>query len=152
MKWKAELEEKKLDALFVLFDGVSDEELKAHLAKFLCIRTSGLVETTLKNLIIEYIDKSSPVPVQKFVIEKIQNITNLKYTKLHGALCSFKDAWGSKFEALTTDAQREALNAVVSNRNKIAHGEPDNISFEVLKTYYLSIKEVISHLKGIVKK
>lgn len=152
MRKRIELQERKLDDLFKLFQSVQDEELKAYLAKFLCIRASGFIETSLKNLIIDFSQGSSPKPIQKFVLQKLKNVTNLNYDRLASVLNSFNSEWAMQFKETISDEQKSALNSVISNRNNIAHGENDNISYELMKNYYKNIKEIVEQLKGIIRK
>jgi hypothetical protein len=152
MKWKSEFQERKLDDLFRLFQSVQDEELKAYLAKFLCVRASGFIETSFKNLVNDYISGTCPKPIERYVSIKVKGITNLNYERLMITLRSLNIDWAAELEAKTTEEQRSALNSVISNRNNIAHGENDSISYELMKGYYKSIKEVVSHLKKIIRK
>jgi hypothetical protein len=152
MRWRIEFQERKLDDLFNLFQSVQDEELKAYLAKFLCIRASGFIETSFKNLINDYINGTCPKPIQKFVSMKVKGVTNLNYERLHTTIKSLHSEWATDFEAITTEEQRSALNSVISNRNNISHGENDSISYELMRGYYKSIKEIVGHLKQIIRK
>src|SRR6478609_1994178 len=130
MKIRIELQEQKLEKLFESFNAVQDEEVKAYLAKFLCIRTSGFLETSFKNLIYEYVSGTCPKPIQKYVSSKIKGVTNLSYERLVGVMKTIHLDWAVEFESKITDEQRSSLNSVISNRNNIAHGENDSISYQ----------------------
>lgn len=152
MRWRIEIQERKLDDLFHLFQSVQDEELQAYLAKFLCVRTSGFIETSFKNLINDYINGTCPKPIQKYVSIKVKGVTNLSYERLLTTMNSLDTEWANSLKARTTEEQRSALNSVISNRNNIAHGENDSISYELMKGYYKSVKEIVGHLKQIIRK
>lgn len=152
MKWKIDQQERKLDDLFAYFQSVEDDELRAYLSKFLCVRASGFIESSFKNLIYDYIQGTSPQPIQKFVTNKLKTVTNLNYNKLISVVTSLNKDWANELENLINDEQRAALNSVVSNRNNIAHGENDSISYDLMKNYYRSIKEVVAHLKFVIRK
>jgi len=152
MKFKLQSQEKKLDELFSLVEKIEEEEVKALLSKLLCVRTSGLIESAVKNLINEYIVGTSPKPVQDFVNKKMKNATNLRYEKLLEILAMYSIKWSESFADRINDEQRAALNSIVSNRNNIAHGENDSISFIIMKDYYKQAKVVIDTLKEIIKK
>lgn len=152
MNWKISGQEEKLDELFAFFQSVEDEEIRAYLAKFLCIRASGFVEASFRNLVDAYMDGTSPKHIQRFVSIKLRNASNLKYEKLLAVLKILNHEWAWQFEKKINDRQKAALNSVVSNRNNIAHGENDAISYELMKAYYGSIKEVVYCLKSIIKK
>jgi hypothetical protein len=152
MRWKLEQQEKKIDSLFELVGQVADDETKAVLSKFLCVRTSGFIESSLKNLLNEYIQGTSPKNIQQFVYKKIKTITNLKFEKLSETLALFSEKWKEDFVDMISDEQKASLNSIVSNRNNIAHGEIDSISFEIMKEYYKHARAVVDALKEIIKK
>jgi hypothetical protein len=83
---------------------------------------------------------------------KVKGVTNLNYERLHTTIKSLHSEWATDFEAITTEEQRSALNSVISNRNNISHGENDSISYELMRGYYKSIKEIVGHLKQIIRK
>lgn len=152
MKWKLAQEEKKLDSLFEVVQNVEDEEQKALLSKFLCVRASGFVESSIRNLIAEFTDGTSPHQIQSYINKEVRYITNLKYSRLIEVLSNFDKKWADQFESQVNDEQKAALNTVVSNRNNIAHGENDAISYVLMVEYYQRIKEVVHILKAIIKK
>jgi len=149
---KIHSQQKKLDDLYNLVENIKDEEVQALMAKFLCVRTSGFLESSLKNLINEYLHGTSPKPIESFVNNKVKRETNLKYDRLVSILESFDKEWANKLSNEITDNQKEALNTIVSNRNNIAHGENDNISYVLIRDYYQRIKEVVVILIKVVKK
>ncbi len=152
MKWKLEQQEKKLNSLFETVQNVEDEEQQALLAKFLCVRASGFVESSVRNLVSEFTDGTSPAQIQSYVNKEIRYVTNLRFSKLAELLNDFDNNWSDQFKVRVNDEQRAALNAVVSNRNNIAHGENDAISYLQMVAYYQRIKEVVHIFKGIIKK
>ena len=152
MKWRLDQEEKKLDNLFDVVRNVKDEEQKALLSKLLCVRASGFVESSIRNLIAEFIDGTSPHQIQSYINKEIKYITNLRYSRLVEVLNGFDENWADQFASKINDEQKSALNTVVSNRNNIAHGEVDAISYTLMVEYYQRIKEVVFILKDIIKK
>lgn len=152
MRLKLEQQETKLNQLFSKVESVADEETKAILSKFLCVRTSGYIEAALKALVNEFVSGSSPKCVQRFVNDKMRTVTNLKYERILNILSSYDDDWSRRFSELITEEQRAALNSIVSNRNNISHGENDSVSYELMKGYFEHAKHVVRTLKEIVKK
>ncbi len=152
MKLRLESQEKRLDELFKTVEKVTDDELKSLLSKHLCVRTSGFIETALKSLISDYMSGTSPQPIQQYVTLKLKNVTNLRFEKLSEFLSTFNASWKQQFEIGMTDERRAALNSIINNRNNIAHGENDSISYLSMRDYYLHAKEVVMLLKLIIKK
>lgn len=152
MKWKLEQQEKKLDSLFLMCQKIEDVEQQAVMAKFLCVRASGFVESSFRHLISEYTDGTSPRQIQSYVNKKTKYVTNLNFEKILELLATFDNDWKESFVLAVSDEQKSALNTIVSNRNNIAHGENDSISYVLMTNYYERIKEVVDLLKSIIRK
>ena len=141
-----------LDALFVTAESLEDEEIQGHFAKYLCVKTSGLFESYIKSQIGDYADSTSAQPIARHVKAKNKNFTNIDFRKLDGFLNSFSPDWWQKFETDLTADMKSSLNSVISNRNNIAHGNPDSITFGNMKTHYSNMKKVINLLDEIIKR
>jgi len=152
MKWKLQQQEKKLDKLFLLVKSIEDDEAKSLLSKFLCVRTSGFIESSVKNLVNEFSNGTSPKQIQKYVSHKIKYATNLYPARIAELLGAFDTDWKKNFESQITDEQKAALNSIISNRNNIAHGENDAINFTSMESFYTHAKEVVAMLENIISK
>jgi hypothetical protein len=145
--------EKSLDRLFNEVSLLQDEDInKAHLSRYLCVRTSGYMESVTRILIAKLCDGTSPKSIQNYVQKRSKYITNLGYKKMSNLLAEFDQAWAENFSARITEQQKSSMNSVVSNRNNIAHGNSDSISFNLMKQYYIDVKEVANLLEEIIKK
>jgi hypothetical protein len=152
IRFNIENQELKLDLLLSKIENTKDDELKAHLSKYFCVKISGFLENVIKNLIAIYVEKGSPKPVSNFVLQDIKGVTNLSGEKLSKFLAKFSTDWEDKFKDKITDKQIASLNSIISNRNSIAHGQQDNISYNAVSEYYLDLKEVVITLVEIIKK
>lgn len=152
MRLRLESQEHQLDTLFSTVEKQPDDEIKAYLSKYLCVRTSGFLENVVKNLISEYVTGSTPKPIENYVSREMRNLTNLDDKKLCNFLKKFDPTWEENFLKEISERQKSSLRSVISNRNNIAHGNQDSISFIQMKQYYEDIKEVVQLLKGIIKK
>lgn len=127
-----------------------DEQLRTQMAQYFCIRVSALVELALKEYLKANIAGAAPKHIQTFVISKTKNITNLKFNKLKTSLESFSPEWGQQLEENLTDEERDALDSLVNERNKIAHGNPTNITLRQVENYFNAVKSILSKLKVIL--
>jgi hypothetical protein len=141
-----------LDALFITAESISDEEIQGHFAKYLCVKTSGLFENYIKSQIGDFADSTSAQQIAKHVKAKNKHFTNIDYRKLDGFINSFSTDWWEKFEKELNADLKSSLNSIISNRNNIAHGNPDSITFGNMKTHYENMKKIISILDSIIKK
>jgi hypothetical protein len=56
---------------------------------------------------------------------------------------AFDQDWAEHLAAETVGARKDAVDSVVNNRNRIAHGENVGISYVRIKEYYDRVVEVI---------
>jgi len=131
----------------------SDDEVKSLLAKIICIRISGLLETALKCRISDYSDKRTPNEIKRFLSQKIKDITNLKSTKLCDVLGTFSNDWKCSFEEeLTTNAQlKSSLDSLISLRHDIAHGQNCDVTLKSILQYFNDAKIVVNLFDSIIK-
>ena len=152
MKLKLESQERKLYDLYQQISKVQDDEIKAHMSKYFCVKMSGYLENTIKILVANYSEKSSPQAISAYVQNSLKTTTNLSEDKLINLLKKFNDDWAVSFTEKINEQQIESLNSIISNRNSIAHGQQDNISYQIISQYFSDIKQIIGILKEIIKK
>ena len=143
--------ERKLDEMFEMVDALPNNEAKARLAEYLCIRTSGLLEKVVKQLISEFIEGSQQ-ETNKFVSSKIQMVSNLNHPKLRKLLESFSLEWRSAYLESASVQEIASLNSILDLRNSIAHGGSQTTSYGIVKGHYDNVKSVIGRLKVIIRK
>jgi hypothetical protein len=141
-----------LDALFLTLDSIEDDEIKSHFSKYLCIKVSGLLENYIKSQIGDYVDSTCSQPTSKFVKGKLKTFTNIDFKKLSGFLESFDEKWKNQFDDIIEDRIKSSLNAIISNRNNIAHGNNDSITPRVMTEHYENLKLIINILDEIIKR
>ena len=141
-----------IESLFKLGEKIKDEEIQGHFAKYLCIKTSGLLENYVKATIGDYVDNSSSKPTANYVKSKMKAFASIDYQKLTNFLGSFNQDWKNDFCEKMDDKLKSSLNSLISNRNNIAHGIPDAITFNIIKEHYEATKNVIRILDNIIKK
>tara|TARA_R100001530_G_scaffold126555_1_gene95417 strand:+ start:1099 stop:1563 length:465 start_codon:yes stop_codon:yes gene_type:complete len=151
--YKLKIYERQLDSLFNEVSQIQEGEInKAHLSRYLCVRTSGYLENVIRILIAHFCDGTSPQPINNYIVNRTKYITNLDYKRLKGLLYEFDSNWGSQFEEKITERQKSSINSVISNRNNIAHGNQDSITYRDMVNYYQDVKEVCDILINIIKK
>lgn len=141
----------KIDNIFSLTKIIVDDETKSALSKYLCILVSGYIELNLKEIILEYATTKSSPTIQNYIEFSIQNMTNLKTSKIIENLKRFNLDWGTQLEDKINSEQKDAIDAIVANRNNIAHGKDVGISYSRIGDYYNRTQEVIKIIEEVVK-
>lgn len=147
-------QEKSLDKLFEMVSKLEEDEIKAHLAKYLCIQASGYLENVIKELIAEYHAGTCKQSTANFVNDKLKNFTNINDEKLSNFLSSFNSEWENQFKQKASEQHLSSLTSIISQRNQIAHGNASrsNISYKSMVQYYADLKEIVKILKNIIDK
>jgi len=151
---RLEFQEKTLDNLFEKVSKLEEDEIKSHLAKYLCIQASGYLENVIKELVAEYHTGTCSKSTANFVTLKVRHFTNINSAKLSEFLNSFNDEWENQFKAKVSQQSLSSLSSIISQRNQIAHGDSNlsNLSYKTMVQYYTDLKEIVKILRTIIAK
>lgn len=145
MKVELLREKQKIDNIFSLIKDQSyDAEILTHWARYICILTSGLLENSLRIMLLHYSTVHSHPNVSNYAKKNIRSITNLNAEKLRQLLGSFSSEWSLSFEQNLSSEQKDAMDSIVANRNNIAHGYTVGITLARVRAYYSRILEIVS--------
>jgi hypothetical protein len=126
----------RLDVLFSRLGHVSDLELQAHWARYLCVLTSGFLEVAVKALLSQYCrGKSSPI-IANFVDKRLDDFQSAKMASICNLVRQFNPSWADELELNTAGELKDAVDSIVANRHHIAHGRDVPISYTQIKAYY----------------
>jgi len=141
----------RIDNLFVVAERLQDDEAKAALSRHLCVLTSGYIEISIKEILLDYASGKAVQNIQVFLEASLKNITNMNTPKICEQLARFSTDWMHRFENELSDEQKDAIDTTVRNRNLIAHGKDVGISLVQARTYYKKIKEVIENIRKTIE-
>jgi hypothetical protein len=142
----------RLDDLFSKITDVTDLELQAHWAKYLCILVSGFIENSIKAILIKYCRDCSNQFVSDFVESQMSNMTNFGSSKILKLIQSFNPTWESALSDYLQQNEdvKTALDSVVANRHLIAHGKNIGMSFVDMRDYYQSVKRFFDFMETVI--
>ena len=144
---------RQLQVLKSLFDKVKalpegDIEIISHWAKYLCVLTAGFIENSLSEVYIDFTARSSSSHVASFSRKVLSQIQNPKTERFIEITSSFNKSWGDDLELFVGEnGRREAINSIMTNRHKIAHGESSDITYHRLRDYLSKAIEVIEFIE-----
>ncbi len=144
----------RLDALFDKVNQLPDDtslELKSHWAKYLCVLSSGFVETSVETIFTEYArNKGTPPEVIDFTRYRLRRAGNLRCEELLTLVGQFAKEWKVSLEHKLTPEMKAALNSINTNRNSIAHGKDVQLSYVQVRDYHKLVAIAIEELDDIV--
>jgi hypothetical protein len=129
----------RLDRLFIGIERIppSEPELRSHWVRYLVIRTSGFLETSVSYIYSQYAEEKAEPRVARFVAAQLDYPGNLKMDRLERLIRDFDDEWFNELQRTPEfDQIKAAVESVVSNRNRVAHGEDISTTIGQLKQYY----------------
>ena len=114
-----------------------DIELQGHWGKYLCVLTAGFLENAISAIYIELASRSSAHHVASYagrMLEKIQNPKAEKFVETAGA---FNKSWGEELSLFFKENAevKEAIDSIMANRHRIAHGKNTSVSLAMVKGY-----------------
>lgn len=135
----------RLDRLFNQVAALSDEdEMKSHLTQYLCVLVSGFIETSIQSILIEYVRMQADESVARYVESQIERrLINLDIQGILTVMGNFNPDWETTLRTQITQEMRGDIGSVRANRNKIAHGQSEPISYAPLRRYYGNAVAVI---------
>ena len=113
-----------------------DDETKSALVSYLCLRTSGFLETSIMTILREYVEANTreELPyIANYVSNQLDFTFNPWPSEILKVLGMFNLEWKNSVRDEIKERVSSSLEAMVRNRNKIAHGEDVDLSLEDLE-------------------
>ncbi len=137
-------EKQRLDRTFSLVEHMQlDPEVMSHWARYLCILTSGFIETSVRLILQNYVTEHAGKSVADFIQSRIEQLTNLNDEKISQLLGAFDPRWRDLFQGKRSEKQKDAIDSVLANRHQIAHGRSVSLTLARMKQYYAEISNAI---------
>lgn len=141
----------RLDAVFERApDPMTDLELQADFAKYLCVLVSAYLECALRALLLDFVRSRSSGKVESFVGYKLKPWTNPKTNKIIDLFGLFDKDWRADLAAFLIDEKKDSVDSLVALRNRIAHGENVEVTLSRIKKIYQVVNEVITHVADLM--
>lgn len=141
----------RLSSLIARTDEASNSnlELQAHWAKYLCVLCAGFLENSLSEIYAEYARVSANEAVAGYVARQLNRIQNPNVQKILDTTYQFKKLWGDMLsDYIVKDGRKEAIETIMTNRHKIAHGEDSNVTILGVEEYLAKIVEVVEFMEN----
>ena len=124
-------------------DGV-DEEIRAQFVWYLCVRTSGYVETSIRTILNEYVSsQTGNASIISFIDERVRHSRRMRFDEIATLVGRFSSEWEKRLRDATPEEPKHSLGNIVTNRNNIAHGYDVNLSLRDLGKWFADAQEVV---------
>ncbi len=143
----------RLDNLFKQISAFSENiELQSQWARYLCVLTSGFLETSICAIYNRLAGQSASPYVANFVKSQLGGFQNPKMGKILELTGAFNPQWANELETATEGELKDAVDSIVANKNHIAHGRDVGITYTRIKNYYeeaIKVVDLIEKLCGL---
>jgi hypothetical protein len=114
-----------------------DTELQAHWARYLCVLAAGFLEKAPLETYAEFSRNSASPQVAGFARSILNRLTqNPNAQRFVDIATRFHAPWGSELKELFENGNgKNALDSIMNNRNRIAHGDDSGITLGRLREY-----------------
>jgi NAD-specific glutamate dehydrogenase len=114
-----ERQRRRLDDVFQKVRDLSwDAELQAHWARYLCILTSGFIETSVRTIYLQYAEQKSAPYVASYVESQLSRFQNPRMERIIQLASAFNPRWGDEIRSNMADELKDAIDSIVSLRNR----------------------------------
>jgi len=126
-----------------------DDELRSHLAKYICVLTSGFIENAVYHVFGDMIEgETESEMLLSYSKSQLLKVQNPNSEKLRNLTKSFNPDWLNDFKNYLQDENRgAAINYILKDRHKIAHGKDSEITITTLEGYLQKTVDVFSYLE-----
>ena len=132
-----------------------DDELRSHLAKYLCVLSSGFIENAIYHTFSDIAQKNChPSVVLSYTKGQLYKLQNTNTEKIKEVTKSFNPIWWENGlrDFLQQDNRSTAINYIFKDRHNIAHGRDSEITIDKLEEYLTKTVEVIKYLENELEK
>jgi len=139
----------RLDNLFSQVSAFSsDIELQSHWARYLCILVSGFLETSVQAIYTQYAKERAAENVANYVTSRLRRFTNPNMEDILRLAGTFNQEWRHCLGVATEGELKEAVDSIVANRNRIAHGADVGLTYVAIKRYYQNVVKVVDLIES----
>jgi RiboL-PSP-HEPN len=124
--------------------------IQAQLVRYGCLLACAALEQGLIESLAGYALRIGDDRVKTFVEEILRTGRNLTPSYINEIFCKFDSSWGSRITSYMEDViGTEKIQSIVSNRNRIAHGESVSLGVKSLMEWTPEVRKLCLELNEI---
>ena len=126
-----------------------DGETKSGFVSYLCVRTSGYVESSVKTILKEYVKSkaSNTAPyIANFVNRQLDSTFNPRRSEVLRLVGQFNLEWKENLKVSINNELGDSLRSIAINRNNIAHGVDVDLSLKDLRKWFADAQKVVERV------
>ena len=131
----------------------NDPDLGAHLAGYISVLISGVVEDCIEHYVVERARKTNDSHVIEFIKDSIgRQFRNPRSDDIAAVLRRFGDDYRQSYQKSVSEQAKAALSSVVNNRLSLAHEGTSRSNFTVndVRAYFSQIVSLLEEVEKIL--
>lgn len=129
---------------------VNDPHLASMLSDYLVVFISGIYEDIIEYLFVQRVGKTKDKEIENLVKTLIGiQFRNPEFGKIKKLVEALDSKYGSVLSKLK-EKHKDAINSIVSNKNKVAHGEVSNATINDVAIYHNNALKIFEELENIL--
>jgi hypothetical protein len=138
----------KIDYLLRKFrDPDFDDYTRAHMANYLCVLLSGLLETAIRERLSLHCESRATPAIANFVKNRLEGFRNPDPESIARLIGSFDRTIADKLDVMWADEIKDAIGSIVGNRHLIAHGRDTSLTLSRVSDWFQAVREFIIFLE-----
>lgn len=124
--------------------------LQAQLARYACLLACAGVEQALIDALASYARKAGDSRLEGFVTSSLKTGANPSPAMISRTLGKFDSGWSDAIVAYFKVAGESDISSIVSNRNRIAHGENTSLGISSIRSWAPAARALSVEISRIV--
>jgi RiboL-PSP-HEPN len=129
-------------------DSSIDDYLQSHLSNYICVLLSGLLETSIREIISIHSEKRSAPTIANFVKESLERFQNPDPESIYMLFNRFDGDIGERLNSFWSDEIKDAIGSIVGNRHLIAHGRDTTLTITRVLEWFNAAKKFINFVEA----
>lgn len=123
---------------------------QARIAQFMTVLASGYLEVACRAVLSVYTERNVVDPrVAGFVGKRLRRTRNPTVGNIADLVRDFDEERAKELTRFASGDVSERIGAMVKGRNRIAHGEPQNVELATVTTQFEAAKELARKLAAL---
>lgn len=145
-------EEQRIDKLSKdLRTAAFESDILQHVySSHLVLLAAGHVEQSVIAVLFEYGRAHGNSHIKRFIEKSVERNNSLNCEKIKKILDLFDPSWWPQVQALSSDAERDAVDSLKTLRDQVAHGKRNGTGFSVVDGYCKEVRSFVRKVSLVV--
>ena len=124
-------------------------EDRARIAQFMVILASGYLEVACRTVLSVYAERNADPRVAGFVGKQLRRTRSPTVGNIAGLVRDFDEERASELSRFASGDVSDRIGAMVAQRNRIAHGDPQNVELATVTTQFKAAQKLAQKLAAL---